>query len=200
MDPVFLGMAFGTIIGFPVVMILLYAIGIFIIEPVWNALGVLFKPHFEVIGKGVRYFRRREKAWANRDLELWRKLKTRDFGTAEFSLEIVVEPDGQYRIRQLFRSRIRYVTVLVLLDYIPGEQNESMATEKSALSVSLGGHRIIGYLTHDDSERYRKAVELWKSAGYLIRCRARLIGRVRCKRIGIWLDLDTPEAMEAAYR
>ncbi len=170
---------------------------------------VLFKPLFQGLLNGIervvlaviRIFGGRWKeAWADPDLELWRHLKTRAFSTGDFSLQIVVEPeepDGLDRLREFFRSGIEYITVLVLLDYIPGEQDESMATDKSALSVGLA-LETIGYLTRDDSERYRRAIEVWKSAGYLVRCRARLAGGDHCESISVWLDLDTPEAIAAA--
>lgn len=168
---------------------------------------VLFKPLFEgllnrierVVLAVIRIFQGRWKeAWADPDLELWRHLKTRAFSTGDFSLEIVVESDSQDRLRELLRSGIEHVTVLVLLDYIPGEPDESKPGEKSVVEVDLA-LETIGYFTRDDSELYRKALEMWKSAGYLVRCQARLVGGDHCESIGVLLDLNTPEAIEGAF-
>ena len=129
--------------------------------------------------------------------EPWRKVKTRVFSTRDFSVPIVGESHYQNALR---RSRDRakdyesgnYITAVLARE--PDNQ-----FDPGAVKVMNGDLDTIGYLSRDRAREYVPAIELWESAGYQIRCQARLVGGQGKRNIGAYLDLDTPQAMETTY-
>ena len=130
--------------------------------------------------------------------EQWREIKTRVFSTRDFSVFIVGESNYQPALRRAKDAATNYDGAAYVTAVIAREPDNPY--DAGAVKVMNGELEIIGYLSRDLALSYREAVEFWESAGYFIRCQAKLIGgQGRRKSIGAWLDLDTPEAIDAKF-
>ena len=143
--------------------------------------------------------RRRYEADKAAKSEAWRDLKTRVFSTRDFSVDIVGESNYQDALRNS-RDGVKdysgtgYITAVIARE--PDNPYDS-----GAVKVMNGEMETIGYLARKLAAKYGPAIGLWEAEGYHIRCQAKLSGgEGRRRNIGAWLDLDTPEAIEAKFR
>ena len=150
-----------------------------------------------IIGDFAEERRQSESGKAAKD-EAWRDLKTRVFSTRDFSVDIVGESNYQDALRNSSDGVKDYSGSAYITAVIAREPDNPY--DSGAVKVMNGQLETVGYLARKLAAIYGPAIELWEANGYHIRCQAKLSGGEGKRRnIGAWLDLDTPEAIEAKF-
>ena len=130
--------------------------------------------------------------------EAWRELKTREFSTRDFSVEIVGESNYQDALRNSKDCVKDYADSAYVTAVLAREPDNPY--DSGAVKVMNGRLETVGYLSRKLAAKYGPAIGLWEADGYHIRCQAKLFGGEGKRRtIGAWLDLDTPESIEAKF-
>lgn len=119
-------------------------------------------------------------------------IKSRSFGTEDFSMPIVGESHYLDALRRAKTSVKDYAGTGYI--YVHLKREPENPYDSDAIKVMNDQDETLGYLSRTNAQKYQQAFELWECQRYAIRCKAKLVGGERGRpNIGAWLDLAPPK-------